>query len=293
MVNARRAASLARRLLGPIRRDLAGLAAAAGGSFPLRPGLYTYRLEPQGGTRRIHLRVATDRSAVLLVDVTDAIHLNPTAALLAKAALDGRSVESAIRLVKGRFRGADADLIERDARRIFAAIEHLATTTEPCPTCGLEPVDRLPPFAAPVSAPYKADLALGYGCNNACRHCYNEPQRIDMRSLSTDDWRRVLEKLAAVGIPNVQFARGGGSVQGHTSDDHIRYTSPDSLAKAGEFAELFLRRYVTEAGAMPFPREIPDDQVPGIKDYFKNHKDPVPGEKVEAKGKRKKNPAKK
>jgi len=94
--------------------------------------------------------------------------------------------------------------------------------------------------------------------------------------------------LAAVGIPNVQFARGGGSVHGHTSDDHIRYTSADSLARAGEFAELFLRRYVTEASAMPFPREIPDDQVPGIKDYFKNHKDPVPGEKVEEQGKRKK-----
>jgi len=75
-------ARLARRLLGPIRRDLAGLAAAAGASLPLRPGLYIYRLEPAGGTRRIHLRVAADRSALLLVDVTDAIHLNPTAALL-------------------------------------------------------------------------------------------------------------------------------------------------------------------------------------------------------------------
>lgn len=94
--------------------------------------------------------------------------------------------------------------------------------------------------------------------------------------------------LAAVGIPNVQFARGGGTgAYLHSPLDEIKNLSPGGLAHAGEFAELYLRRYITAGGAFPFPREIPDDQMKGVKDYFKNMKRLVPGEKDEKKKKRK------
>jgi radical SAM protein with 4Fe4S-binding SPASM domain len=63
-------------------------------------------------------------------------------------------------------------------------------------------------FSTPVAAPYKADLALTYGCNNACHHCYNEPRRSRMKPLPTAGWRRVLAKLAALGIPHVIFTGG-------------------------------------------------------------------------------------
>ncbi len=92
--------------------------------------------------------------------------------------------------------------------------------------------------------------------------------------------------LAAVGIPAFQYARAGGG-GGHTSIDDIKNLSPDSLAKAGEFSELFLRRYVTRAAVFPFSREIPDDQMKKIKEYFTNAKLPVPGEKQQKKGKKK------
>jgi len=92
--------------------------------------------------------------------------------------------------------------------------------------------------------------------------------------------------LAAVGIPNVQFARNGGTGSYlHSSLDDIRNLSPEGLAVSGEFAELYLRRYVTQAAAFPFPRDIPDDQMKGVKDYFKGGKRPVPGEKEEEKDK--------
>jgi radical SAM protein with 4Fe4S-binding SPASM domain len=51
-------------------------------------------------------------------------------------------------------------------------------------------------------------LALTYGCNNACRHCYNDRHRAGMSSLRLDQWQRVLERLAAVGIPHVIFTGG-------------------------------------------------------------------------------------
>ena len=85
--------------------------------------------------------------------------------------------------------------------------------------------------------------------------------------------------LAAVGVPNVQFARYGGTTSfGHQTGDDIRYLSADALAGAGVFAERYLLRYVTEAPVFAFPRQIPDDQMKDIKEYFTNGKMPLPGE---------------
>jgi aminopeptidase YwaD len=85
--------------------------------------------------------------------------------------------------------------------------------------------------------------------------------------------------LAAVGVPNVQFARYGGTTSfGHQTGDDIRYLSADALAGAGVFAERYLRRYVTEAPVFAFARQIPDDQMKDIKEYFTNGKMPLPGE---------------
>lgn len=67
--------------------------------------------------------------------------------------------------------------------------------------------------------------------------------------------------LAAVGIPAVQSVREAGTnAYLHSSQDDIKYLSPQALYEAGAFSELYLRRYVTEASLMPFPREIPESQ---------------------------------
>ncbi|MBN1260269.1 MAG: hypothetical protein JXB35_06270, partial [Anaerolineae bacterium] len=46
---------------------------------PPEPGLHTYRLSLPGGQRRLHLRSEANGTGVLFVDVTEVIHLNPTA----------------------------------------------------------------------------------------------------------------------------------------------------------------------------------------------------------------------
>ena len=208
MVTSRRAGQLARRLLDALRRDLAGLRAAVTSPLGVRPGLFTYRVHPPGGTRQIHLRIDADGSGVLLVDVADVIHLNPTAALLARLALDRTPLDQALAVLRGRFRGVDPARLRREAAKIYALVEHLSTTADGCPTCGLDQVARTPLFSTAVRAPYKADLALTYGCNNACGHCYNPRERAAMPSLPPADWRRVLEKLARVGVPHVIFTGG-------------------------------------------------------------------------------------
>ncbi len=138
----------------------------------LRPGLFAYDVHPLGGTRRIHLRIGIDGAGVIMVDATDVVHLNPSAAAMFKFALDGRPREQVLAALKGRFDGVNKDEAKRHIERMYALMRHLTTTADLCTTCGLEAVQR-PLFSTPISAPYKADLALTYGCNNACRHCYN------------------------------------------------------------------------------------------------------------------------
>ncbi|MCZ7670362.1 MAG: radical SAM protein [Chloroflexi bacterium] len=49
---------------------------------------------------------------------------------------------------------------------------------------------------------------MTYGCNNACNHCYNEPDRFDMASLTVADWKRVIDTLHAQGVPHLIFTGG-------------------------------------------------------------------------------------
>jgi len=99
--------------------------------------------------------------------------------------------------------------------------------------------------------------------------------------------------LAAVGIPNLQFARNSGSAEIHTPLDVIDNLSAEGLAKGGEFAQLYLRRYITGATMFPFPRDIPEDQMKGIKEYFTSAHRRVPGEREEKKDKKGKKSGKK
>ncbi len=202
------AARLADRLVAALRRDCAGMIAAFRPPVRIRPGLFTYRAALAGGARRIHLRIDADGNGLVLVDATDAIHLNRTAALVAKLALDGTNLDEIVGLLRRTFRMADVNRLAREASSICEAVHHLTNTTDPCTTCGLAKIARAPWFGKSPRAPYKADLALTYACNNRCAHCYNLPSRAGMPSLDAAGWKRVLDRLAEIGIPHVIFTGG-------------------------------------------------------------------------------------
>ena len=166
MVKPGRAKLWGRKLLRAACEDLAGaVAAVRTGSLP-HPGLFTYRGCPPDGSRVLHLRIEADGRGTLLIDVGDVVHLNATATLVAKMALDDRRPEEAAAAL--RRTGADRRRVDQDVRVVYDLVDHLKTTTEACPTCGLGSADQKDLFSAPVDAPYKADLALTYGCNNSC-----------------------------------------------------------------------------------------------------------------------------
>jgi radical SAM protein with 4Fe4S-binding SPASM domain len=173
----------------------------------LAPDLYTYHLtDSRGYKRRLHLRIEPGGEGVLFIDVTDVIHLNSTAAHITWFALEKKSKAETLHYFRKKFRG-NLKECEFDIQRIYSMIDHLIDA-EGCPTCGLDFMERRPLFSTRARAPYKADIALTYGCNNACNHCYNAPSHLGMASLALEDWRKVLLLLKQKGVPHIIFTGG-------------------------------------------------------------------------------------
>lgn len=173
---------------------------------PPQPDLYTFHFtDRRGYFKRIHLRIEADGNGVLFVDVTDVIHLNSTAARIAKWALEQVPQADALRRLRSAFGGDPR--AKADVARIYALVDRIAKD-DGCPTCGFEFIEQRPVFSTRARAPYKADVALTYGCNNACNHCYNASSHIGMASLAKDDWKKVLALLKTKGVPHIIFTGG-------------------------------------------------------------------------------------
>ncbi|MBN2002868.1 MAG: radical SAM protein [Anaerolineae bacterium] len=231
-------------ILDSVRREWAP---AASQSVP--PGLYTYPIPLEGGQRRVHLRAEPDGSGVLFIDVTEVIYLNATAVEMAKLALDGVPLHQAQTALLRRFEVVDKAQFRRELADMYALVERLRVA-EGCPTCAITPwINFKPLFSTPVKAPFKTDVALTYACNNACRHCYNEPDRFTMRSLTREEWFHVFDKLVEVGVPHV-ILTGGEPTLHPDLLDLVRYandlglivgmnTNGRRLAQRGLTADLY------------------------------------------------------
>ena len=200
-------------VLSALRDDVAAFAARFGGGAPEGPprGLQTFRFEVPGGHTRIHLRMQDDGTGLLFRDVTDVIHLSETAAEIAWLALTDTAERTAVRRLARRFRGAPRASIAADYRRMREVVRTLADPRVSCHTCALD-LPKTPLFSTRARAPHKVDLALTYVCNNLCPHCYNDPDRFDMGSLATPEWKRILDVLAEVGVPQIIFTGGEATV---------------------------------------------------------------------------------
>jgi Iap family predicted aminopeptidase len=76
--------------------------------------------------------------------------------------------------------------------------------------------------------------------------------------------------ISAVGVPSVSLSRRAPTnVLMHSTEDNVRWLSPKALQAQGEFAELYLTRYVSQAAAFPFERKIPEEQKKKVEEYFK------------------------
>ena len=185
---------------------------------PPAPGLKLYQFRGRGAdVVRLHLRVEPSGHGLLFCDVTDVVHLNPTAAEMARAILDREPRTAAMSRLKARYRVSTREL-EADWTRVEQLVQTLSTPVAGCRTC-LAALPTTPVFSTRAEAPFKADLALTYACNNDCPHCYNDPSRFGLPPLDRAGWSRILDVLARVGVPHVILT--GGEPTMHPDIDGI------------------------------------------------------------------------
>ena len=168
-------------------------------------GLYHYTRQEDGERSRIHLRIDPDGSGILLVNASRVLHLNPTAAAMAYCALEKIPEKEAVRALTRRYHVSSAQASD-DYAKLSADLDELVRPDGSCPVHDMN-VEVTPPFSARPSAPYRMDLALTYRCNNDCAHCYNDRPR-DYPELSTEQWKRIIDRLWEVGIPHIVFTGG-------------------------------------------------------------------------------------
>ena len=110
--------------------------------------------------------------------------------------------------------GEEIKALDAELRQVEADFEELQETIwsiaqageEVCPVTYLD-VDRIEPMSAEISAPYRMDLALTYRCQNDCPHCY-VGRPADFPEMSTEEWKRVIDRCWELGIPHLTFTGG-------------------------------------------------------------------------------------
>ncbi|HLE90297.1 MAG TPA: PqqD family peptide modification chaperone, partial [Anaerolineales bacterium] len=173
-------------------------------------GLYHYSRENEFEKSRIHLRIDADGHGTLIVNASSVMHLNPTAALMAYLVLEETDERQAIKTIQKEYR-VSASQARADLSAFRLQLSELIRPDGACPVHELE-LDTIMPFSAHPSAPYRMDLAVTYRCNNDCAHCYNARER-NFPELSTDQWKKILDRLWALGVPHIVFTGGEATLR--------------------------------------------------------------------------------
>ncbi len=173
-------------------------------------GLYHYARENEYEKSRIHLRIDPDGTGTLIVNANRVMHLNPTAAFMAWLILEENTKEERIRALTSRY-AVSKKQAEVDLSSFLLQLEELLRPDGACAIHELD-LETVMPFSARPSAPYRMDLALTYRCNNDCTHCYNARER-NFPELQTENWKRILDQLWALGVPHIVFTGGEATLR--------------------------------------------------------------------------------
>ncbi len=193
---------------------------------PLSREMLHYQTPPEAEQQyRLHLRVEEDGRGLLIVNAATVLHLNRTATEYARQLILGAGEEEAARAVARRYRVGRATALA-DFRRLREHILTLATTVDLCPVTYLD-MERVEPFSAQTSAPYRVDLALTYRVDEEGALDPEARRRVD-RELTTEEWRCAMWMLWDAGVPHVCFT-GGEPTLRRDLVELVRYAEEQGL----------------------------------------------------------------
>lgn len=172
---------------------------------PVTPGVYHFIRENGDEKSRLHLRLESDGSGLLLVNASRAYHFNPTAAIMAYMLLQEIPPNQILRTIQHSYHVSRSQA-KQDWEKFKQQFDEIVRPDGACPVCELD-LETTAPFSTRPSAPYRMDLALTYRCNNLCAHCYNSRPR-NHPELATEGWKKILDRTWEIGIPHIVFTGG-------------------------------------------------------------------------------------
>jgi radical SAM protein with 4Fe4S-binding SPASM domain len=168
-------------------------------------GRHTYRGKRPLTGLALQLRVESDGEGILVINADRVLFLNETATAYAYFFMHGLSSDEVMKKIRRAYR-VNAETAKKDYEKLIYTISTMASTEKICPVSYLD-VKTVEPFTHSLSAPLRMDLALTFRCQNNCIHCYaGGPHETD--ELSTDQWKRVIDKLHSIGVFILTFTGG-------------------------------------------------------------------------------------
>ena len=172
----------------------------------IEPGVYQYQA-PQEDPRnfRLHLRIEKNGEGVMIINAATVLHLNQTAAEYAYYLVQGIPEPEAANKVASRYRVSYEQALQ-DYSDFMEQIDTLVTipNLDPIAYLGFE---RTRPYSTDLTAPFRLDCALTYQLPQEIDPQLAPRTRAD-RDLTTEEWKKILDKSWAAGIPHVIFTGG-------------------------------------------------------------------------------------
>jgi Radical SAM superfamily len=154
---------------------------------------------------RLHLRLENDGSGILILNASTVLHLNQTAAEYAHQWVKDSTPEKAAKAIASRYRVSPKQAMH-DYLDFIQRVETMLQTTDLDPVTYLD-FDREDPYTKEISAPYRLDCALTYRLPEG-ENIHYAPTERAKDELTTEDWKTILDKAWAAGIPHVVFTGG-------------------------------------------------------------------------------------
>ena len=136
--------------------------------------------------------------------------------------LDDEAVKALINTtcdkMKKIFKNTDRDLFKKDLRDMVQTFSDIAEGKDPSVDIGYM---SLKDYGKYMSSPHRMDLMIsatekdgGWNCNAKCIHCYAAGQKLSSQAeLSTEDWKKVIDKIKEAGTPQITFTGGEPTIR--------------------------------------------------------------------------------
>jgi radical SAM protein with 4Fe4S-binding SPASM domain len=169
------------------------------------------------GVMRIHMRRDKNGNNMVWINGIDLLLVNKVAAdfidVFIRKVWESNSLgiaspeiieKAVVKMMKQIYPGIPEDRLSSDFNMVYNTLQSVAGGA--CPVHDLElGVQEI--NLATWTAPPRMDLAVTYKCDNNCYFCYAGGSR-NVKELSTDQWKKVIDSLWKIGVPQIVFTGG-------------------------------------------------------------------------------------